>query len=90
VVPIAGDIVFGALKAQMAQQEDWRKKFGSTYRADLDLVFSAPDGGFLRPDTATSAACGIVKKAGFVASDYIPCATATGASYSRAAFRFLS
>jgi integrase len=37
---------------------------GAEYRADLNLVFCYPDGGFIRPDTITKAVRRIARKEG--------------------------
>jgi integrase len=42
------------LRAHFAKQDDARKLFGPDYRCDLDLVFAAPDGAYLRPDSVTA------------------------------------
>jgi len=52
-----------ALKLQHALQDAWRQELGPDYR-DQGLVFSVPDGGFLKPDTTTAEACRIAAKAG--------------------------
>jgi integrase len=52
-----------ALRLQHALQDSWRRELGSDYR-DQGLVFSAPDGGFLKPDTTTAEACRVAAKAG--------------------------
>jgi integrase len=45
-------------------QQRNRGYFGSDYRADLDLVFCGPDGDYLKPDSVSSKASLIAKKAG--------------------------
>src|SRR5437868_3683699 len=52
------------LKTVREQQQERRQLFGRDYRTDLDLVFSAPDGNYLKPDSVTSKACLIAKQAG--------------------------
>jgi integrase len=52
------------LQGLQVSQEHHRKLFGTDYRADLNLVFCAPDGDYLKPDSVTSKACLIAKKAG--------------------------
>jgi integrase len=43
------------LDAHRIQQNEFRKQFGPDYRADLDLVFSNPNGSPLNPDSVSSA-----------------------------------
>lgn len=38
--------------------------FGAAYQTALDLVFAGPDGDYLKPDSATAAACLLASKAG--------------------------
>jgi len=52
-----------ALRLQRSLQDEWRRELGSDYR-DHGLVFSAPDGGFLKPDTTTAEACRVAARAG--------------------------
>ena len=46
-------------------QDTNRKLFGPDYRADLDLVFCNSRGDYLNPDSVSSKACLIARKAGF-------------------------
>ena len=43
-----------ALEAHRVQQAEYRAHFGSSYRTDLDLIFAAPDGDMLKPDSVSS------------------------------------
>ena len=43
-----------ALRAHRKRQDEFRKKFGPAYRADLDLIFANPDGTALRPNSVSS------------------------------------
>ena len=52
------------LRAHRAQQAENRHLFGSDYRDDLNLVFGAPDGACLKPDTLTAKVCLLATKAG--------------------------
>ena len=52
------------MRTHRANQEQHRKLFGSDYRADLDLIFAAPDGDYLKPDSVTAAACLLARKIG--------------------------
>lgn len=38
--------------------------FGPDYRTDLDLVFSNPQGNYLKPNNVSSKACQIARRAG--------------------------
>jgi len=58
-----GPSALEALRLQRALQDDWKRELGPDYR-DQGLVFTAPDGGFLKPDTVTAAACRVALKAG--------------------------
>lgn len=58
-----GPFVLDALADQAAQQREWREFLG-TDGSSSRLVFAAPDGGFLRPDTVTAEACRIAHRAG--------------------------
>ncbi len=57
--------VIETLKEHRRQQEDIRRQFGHGYRTDLDLVFAAADGDYLKPDSVTATVCLYAKKAGF-------------------------
>jgi len=52
------------LEAHRTEQRRNRSMYGADYRTDLNLVFAAPDGNYLKPDTVTSKACVIARKAG--------------------------
>jgi integrase len=54
-----------ALQRIKVAQDQARQMYGSDYRADLNLVFSGPDGNYIRPHTVTKAVRRIAKKAGF-------------------------
>jgi integrase len=56
------------LRAHRSSQIDNRRKFGADYRDDLNLVFAAPDGDYLKPDTMTAKICLLAKKAGLKGS----------------------
>lgn len=56
--------VVEALKELWEQQKEYRQKFGSDYRADLDLVFCGPVGDYLKPDSITSKVCLLARKLG--------------------------
>ena len=58
-----GPSALEALRLQRALQDDWKRELGPDYR-DQGLVFSAPDGGFLKPDTTTAEARRIAERAG--------------------------
>lgn len=49
------DSAMSALVAHQTRQAELRKQFGPEYRADLDLIFSNPDGTPLKPDSVSSA-----------------------------------
>ena len=40
-----------ALEAHRKDQNELRRQFGPTYRADLDLIFCNPDGSPMKPDS---------------------------------------
>jgi integrase len=44
----------GALEIHRTRQDEFRREFGSDYRADLDLIFANPDGTPLRPNSISS------------------------------------
>jgi integrase len=56
------------LRAHRSSQIDNRRKFGADYRDDLNLMFAAPDGDYLKPDTMTAKICLLAKKAGLKGS----------------------
>jgi integrase len=51
-----------ALNAHRAAQKRLWQQFGPTYRTDLDLVFCAPDGSPLRPDSVSSAVSALCRR----------------------------
>ncbi len=53
-----------ALREHRAQQDDWRRAFGGDYLADLNLVFSTPDGNYLKPDTVSAKGSALARKLG--------------------------
>jgi integrase len=42
------------LEAHRRRQDEFRRQFGPAYRADLDLIFSNPDGTVLKPDSISA------------------------------------
>jgi integrase len=52
------------LRMHRERQEQNRQLFGKDYRADLDLIFAAPDGDFLRPSSVSRACVRMARKAG--------------------------
>lgn len=54
-----------ALKEHRATQERNREIFGDDYRRDLDLVFTTPEGNFLKPDSVTAKVSVLARKLGF-------------------------
>jgi len=44
----------GLIEAHRKRQDEFRRQFGSDYRADLDLVFANPDGTPLKPDSVSA------------------------------------
>jgi integrase len=42
------------LEAHRRRQNEFRRQFGPGYRADLDLIFSNPDGTVLKPDSISA------------------------------------
>jgi integrase len=51
-----------ALEAHRRQQEEFRGQFGPDYRADLNLVFTNPDGTPLRPDSISAAVSALFRR----------------------------
>jgi len=51
-----------ALEVHRAQQAQYRAQFGSTYRTDLDLIFAAPEGEMLKPDSVSSSVSLLCRK----------------------------
>jgi integrase len=47
------------------RQQENRRMFDADYRTDLDLVFAASNGEYLKPNSVPAKACLIAKKAGF-------------------------
>lgn len=43
-----------ALESHRERQNEFRRKFGPDYRADLDLIFANPDGTPLKPDSVSA------------------------------------
>jgi integrase len=52
------------LEQLRSEQAGNREFFGPDYRSDLDLVFCAPNGDYLKPDSVTAKACLIAREAG--------------------------
>ena len=44
-----------ALESHRKRQDEFRRHFGSDYRADLGLIFANPDGSPLKPDSVSAA-----------------------------------
>lgn len=57
-------VAVDAMKAHRQSQERNRALFGNGYRSDQNLVFAAPDGDYLKPDSVTAAACLLARKIG--------------------------
>ena len=57
--------LIATLKLHRERQNENRRMFGPDYRADLNLVFCDPQGNFLNPDSVSSKASLIARKAGF-------------------------
>jgi integrase len=53
-----------ALREHQERQKHVRQLFGDDYQVSLDLVFAAPDGGYLTPDSVIATACLIAREAG--------------------------
>ena len=53
-----------ALETHRKQQDEFRRQFGSDYRADLDLIFANPDGTPLRPNSISSAVSLLFRRLG--------------------------
>jgi integrase len=51
-----------ALEDHRQKQSALRQKYGTDYRADLDLIFANPDGTPLRPDSISSAVSALFKR----------------------------
>jgi integrase len=54
------------LRNHRSDQSENRRLFGRDYRDDLNLVFSNPDGDYLKPDSMTAKVCLLAKNAGLV------------------------
>jgi len=52
------------LKFHHERQAENRRLFGSDYKLDLNLVFAKPEGDYLAPNSVSSKACLIARKAG--------------------------
>jgi integrase len=63
IVPVPKSVV-SMLEQLQVEQEENRQFFGTEYRSDLDLVFCAPNGDYLKPDSVTAKACLIAREAG--------------------------
>jgi integrase len=48
------DSALATLEAHRKRQDEFRRRFGLDYRADLDLIFANPDGTPLRPNSISS------------------------------------
>jgi integrase len=53
-----------ALEEHRKRQDEFRRQFGAQYRADLDLIFTNPDGTPLRPDSVSSAVSLLFRRLG--------------------------
>jgi integrase len=51
-----------ALATHRTAQDELRAQFGPTYRADLNLIFTEPDGSPLRPNSISSSVSALFKK----------------------------
>jgi integrase len=56
------------LRDHRGRQAENRRLFGPDYRDDLNLVFSTPDGNYLKPDSVTAKVCLLAKKIGLTGS----------------------
>jgi integrase len=63
IVPLPRSVV-SVLEQLRSEQAGNREFFGPDYRSDLDLVFCAPNGDYLKPDSVTAKACLIAREAG--------------------------
>jgi integrase len=52
------------LRVHREQQRQTRELFGPDYRSDLDLIFSEPDGNFMKPDNVSAAVRDLAIKIG--------------------------
>lgn len=62
-IPLAPSSV-ELLRQHRTAQDALRADFEDDYRADLNLVFAAPDGNYFKPDSVTATACLLARKAG--------------------------
>jgi len=62
-MPLPGSAIEMLREHRSAQSEN-RRLFGPDYRDDLNLVFSTPEGDFLKPDTMTVKVCLLTARAG--------------------------
>jgi integrase len=53
---------FTSLEAHRQKQAEYRAKYGTDYRADLDLIFANPDGTPLRPDSISATVSALFKR----------------------------
>jgi integrase len=67
MVPLPA-FVLRELEIHRQKQERNRELFGADYRSDLDLIFAAPDGDYLKPDSVTAKVCLVLKKLGLKGS----------------------
>ena len=51
-----------ALETHRARQDEFRRLYGSDYRADLDLIFANPDGTPLRPDSISATVSALFRR----------------------------
>ena len=51
-----------ALEAHRQQQDEFRRRFGPDYRADLDLIFANPDGTPLKPDSISASVSALFRR----------------------------
>jgi integrase len=56
------DLTLQVLDRIRAKQQEFRAQFGPDYRADLDLVFSNPDGTPLKPDSVSGTASALCRR----------------------------
>ncbi len=62
-IPLAA-VAIEVLRTHRGAQSENRRLFGPDYRDDLNLVFSTPDGNYLKPDSLTAKICLLAGKAG--------------------------
>jgi integrase len=56
--------VLRELQIHREKQRRNRELFGNDYQEGKDLIFAAPDGDFLKPDSVTAKVCVVMKKLG--------------------------